>query len=255
MKTTHLHSFSACNDSPWIISRNFTSEVIRCKYKLLKPLFHWPYCKETYFPLPLPPSCLFEEIVAKRDFLHDQLQGHVMKTTFPKALPSTISGIFPFQPKLSRSPAYSWYSCNRLPRIRLRREHRAQSQGGDREVLPVTWGGWACGIKGHSSPDTVTSVPVYTLGPTVRPGDGEGDVDTPFVLISFLFLKLSLHQGTLQSLFGKIWLSLNARGISAESSSYGLKMMTQWNSDRVKRQQNQTPSGARSFVSYLILAK
>lgn len=119
----------------------------------------------------------------------------------------------------------------------------------------LTWGGWACGIKGHSSPDTVTSIPVYALGPTVRPGDGEGDVDIPFVLISFLFLKLSLHQGTLQSLFGKIWLSLNAGGILAESSFYVLKMMTQWNSDRVKKQQKQTPSGAKSFVSYLILAK
>lgn len=45
------------------------SKVVCCKYKVCLT----GLVQGTDFPPPLPSACLFEEIVAKRGFLHDQL--------------------------------------------------------------------------------------------------------------------------------------------------------------------------------------
>lgn len=88
LKKTKLHSLSAHYESPRLISRNCTSEVLTSFE--FSPPFSWAQFTETdSFSLSVTLPHLLGEIIAKRRFLQDLLRGNFIKTTFPEVPPKT----------------------------------------------------------------------------------------------------------------------------------------------------------------------
>lgn len=88
LKTTNLQSLSAHYESPRLISRNCTSEVLTSFE--FSPPFSWAQFTETdSFSLSVTLPHLLGEIIAKRCFLQDVLWGDFIETTFPEVPPKT----------------------------------------------------------------------------------------------------------------------------------------------------------------------